>query len=274
MRARQGQARWCEVSCAAQAPLTFKGVVFNEMKGVYSSPDSMNQRHTQQAIFPDNTYAVDSGGDPVDIPNLSFDECAPTLIRVLCKMSASGSGSKQMDVADQLAEVLCERRAIGDPASLARHRCHAVSVCACITAARAEKHEGSSHAERGKTLRTTSYARRAGSRPSTSGTTTRPTRASGSTATTTRPSACACWPCTWTSSRRSRLTLRSRRSRSSRRGAAQLPRGAMGAAAVTHGWTVRPVCSVQSSLSRSMRGTEPVWQTQSSAPVRLASAVP
>ncbi len=95
MRARQGQARWCEVSCAAQAPLTFKGVVFNEMKGVYSSPDSMNQRHTQQAIFPDNTYAVDSGGDPVDIPNLSFDECAPTLTRVLCKMSASGSGASR-----------------------------------------------------------------------------------------------------------------------------------------------------------------------------------
>ncbi len=47
------------------------------MKGVYSSPDSMNQRHTQQAMFPDNTYAVDSGGDPVDIPNLTFDECAP-----------------------------------------------------------------------------------------------------------------------------------------------------------------------------------------------------
>ena len=68
---------------AAQASLTFKGVVFNEMKGVYSSPDSMNQRHTQQAMFPDNTYAVDSGGDPVDIPNLSFDECAPAVNTVL-----------------------------------------------------------------------------------------------------------------------------------------------------------------------------------------------
>lgn len=54
--------------------LTFKGVVFNEMKGVYSSPDSVNGRITQQALFPDNSYAADSGGDPVDIPNLSFDE--------------------------------------------------------------------------------------------------------------------------------------------------------------------------------------------------------
>ena len=54
--------------------LTFKGVVFNEMKGVYSSPDSVNGRITQQALFPDNSYAADSGGDPVDIPNLTFDE--------------------------------------------------------------------------------------------------------------------------------------------------------------------------------------------------------
>ena len=72
-----GLRDWIQGIPDAQAPLTFKGVVFNEMKGVYSSPDSMNQRHTQQAMFPDNTYAVDSGGDPVDIPNLSFDECAP-----------------------------------------------------------------------------------------------------------------------------------------------------------------------------------------------------
>ena len=40
-------------------PLTYKGVVFNEMKGVYSSPDSLLYRAAQQATFPDNTYAVD-----------------------------------------------------------------------------------------------------------------------------------------------------------------------------------------------------------------------
>lgn len=54
--------------------MTFKGVVFNEMKGVYSSPDSANNRITQSALFPDNTYAVDSGGDPKAIPELSYDE--------------------------------------------------------------------------------------------------------------------------------------------------------------------------------------------------------
>ena len=52
----------------------FKGVVFNEMKGVYSSPDSMNARKTQQALFPENTYGDDSGGDPVAIPDLTFEE--------------------------------------------------------------------------------------------------------------------------------------------------------------------------------------------------------
>ncbi|PNH08443.1 Presequence protease 1, chloroplastic/mitochondrial, partial [Tetrabaena socialis] len=53
-------------------PLTFKGVVFNEMKGVYSSPDSRFYRIVQQALFPDNTYRHDSGGDPEDIPDLSY----------------------------------------------------------------------------------------------------------------------------------------------------------------------------------------------------------
>jgi len=56
------------------APLTFKGVVFNEMKGVYSSPDSLMYRAAQQLTFPDTTYAVDSGGDPMSIPSLSFDQ--------------------------------------------------------------------------------------------------------------------------------------------------------------------------------------------------------
>jgi len=54
--------------------VTYKGVVFNEMKGVYSSPDSANNRVTQNALFPNNTYAVDSGGDPTVIPELSYDE--------------------------------------------------------------------------------------------------------------------------------------------------------------------------------------------------------
>lgn len=54
--------------------LTYKGVVFNEMKGVYSSPDSVLARECQQALFPENTYGVDSGGSPEVIPELTFAE--------------------------------------------------------------------------------------------------------------------------------------------------------------------------------------------------------
>ncbi|CAI9104360.1 OLC1v1003016C2 [Oldenlandia corymbosa var. corymbosa] len=54
--------------------ITYKGVVFNEMKGVYSQPDSILGRTSQQALFPDNTYGVDSGGDPQVIPKLTFEE--------------------------------------------------------------------------------------------------------------------------------------------------------------------------------------------------------
>ena len=54
-------------------PLVYKGVVFNEMKGVYSSPDSLLYRTSQQALFPDTTYGVDSGGDPSVIPDLNYE---------------------------------------------------------------------------------------------------------------------------------------------------------------------------------------------------------
>jgi Zn-dependent M16 (insulinase) family peptidase len=57
----------------AEEPLVFKGVVFNEMKGVYSSPDSLLYRSAQQALFPDTTYGVDSGGDPRAIPDLTYE---------------------------------------------------------------------------------------------------------------------------------------------------------------------------------------------------------
>mmetsp|Transcript_1976 Transcript_1976/g.2768 ORF Transcript_1976/g.2768 Transcript_1976/m.2768 type:complete len:1084 (-) Transcript_1976:233-3484(-) len=55
-------------------PLTYKGVVYNEMKGVYSSSDSLLMRESQRSIFPDNTYSVDSGGDPAVIPELSYEQ--------------------------------------------------------------------------------------------------------------------------------------------------------------------------------------------------------
>ncbi|MCP4420785.1 MAG: peptidase M16 [Chloroflexi bacterium] len=55
-------------------PLIYKGVVFNEMKGAYSSPEGVLYRYTKQAMFPDNAYQHDSGGDPEVMPNLSYEQ--------------------------------------------------------------------------------------------------------------------------------------------------------------------------------------------------------
>src|SRR6266540_6027273 len=51
-------------------PLAYKGVVFNEMKGAYSSPDSVLHRQSQQSLFPENTYGLDSGAAPENTPAL------------------------------------------------------------------------------------------------------------------------------------------------------------------------------------------------------------
>jgi Zn-dependent M16 (insulinase) family peptidase len=56
------------------APLTCKGVVYNEMKGAYSSPDSLLLERSQQSLFPDTTYSLDSGGDPAVIPTLTYGD--------------------------------------------------------------------------------------------------------------------------------------------------------------------------------------------------------
>ncbi|MCL2824446.1 MAG: insulinase family protein [Polyangiaceae bacterium] len=53
--------------------LCFQGVVFGEMKGVYSSPDSVLAEVAQHSVFPDNTYGLDSGGNPKHIPDLTFE---------------------------------------------------------------------------------------------------------------------------------------------------------------------------------------------------------
>jgi hypothetical protein len=55
-------------------PLVYKGVVFNEMKGAYSSPERVMAQYSQQSLFPDNPYGFDSGGEPKQIPNLTFEQ--------------------------------------------------------------------------------------------------------------------------------------------------------------------------------------------------------
>src|SRR5260370_965807 len=54
-------------------PLTYKGVVFNEMKGAYSSPDGILETRVVESLFPKHLYGVDSGGDPRHIPDLTYE---------------------------------------------------------------------------------------------------------------------------------------------------------------------------------------------------------
>jgi presequence protease len=54
--------------------LRYKGVVFNEMKGALASPQAAVQNAMGKALFPDLTYAYISGGDPEDIPNLTWEQ--------------------------------------------------------------------------------------------------------------------------------------------------------------------------------------------------------
>lgn len=54
-------------------PLTYKGVVFNEMKGAYSSPDGILETRVIESLFPRHMYGVDSGGDPRHIPDLTYE---------------------------------------------------------------------------------------------------------------------------------------------------------------------------------------------------------
>ena len=53
---------------------TYKGVVFNEMKGAYSSADSIRSRLVMNRLFPDNCYGNESGGDPDYITDLSYEQ--------------------------------------------------------------------------------------------------------------------------------------------------------------------------------------------------------
>jgi Zn-dependent M16 (insulinase) family peptidase len=66
------QEGWHYELDSLDAPLTFKGVVFNEMKGAFSNPDDLLGDRARQSLFPDNSYSFDYGGDPRHIPDLTY----------------------------------------------------------------------------------------------------------------------------------------------------------------------------------------------------------
>lgn len=71
------QEGWHYEMESPDSELTINGVVYNEMKGVYSSPDSALSSYIQFSLFPDTQYGVESGGDPEVIPELTYEDfCA------------------------------------------------------------------------------------------------------------------------------------------------------------------------------------------------------
>lgn len=56
------------------APVTLNGVVYNEMKGAFSSPEGVLEREILNSLFPDTAYGNESGGDPFVIPDLTYED--------------------------------------------------------------------------------------------------------------------------------------------------------------------------------------------------------
>jgi Zn-dependent M16 (insulinase) family peptidase len=68
------QEGWHYAISDAEEDITYSGVVYNEMKGAFSSPDGMLYSIIQKSLFPDNCYGFESGGDPDFIPDLTQEQ--------------------------------------------------------------------------------------------------------------------------------------------------------------------------------------------------------
>ncbi len=68
------QEGWHYEMASLEDELTINGVVYNEMKGAFSSPESVLDRCTTAVLFPDNCYSNESGGDPAEIPGLTYEQ--------------------------------------------------------------------------------------------------------------------------------------------------------------------------------------------------------
>ena len=68
------QEGWSYELESPDADLTYNGVVYNEMKGAFSSPEEVLEREIMNTLFPDTPYGVESGGDPDCIPQLTYEQ--------------------------------------------------------------------------------------------------------------------------------------------------------------------------------------------------------
>ena len=68
------QEGWSYKLDSADGQLSYNGVVYNEMKGAFSSPEGVLDRMILNSLFPDTSYANESGGDPEVIPELTYEQ--------------------------------------------------------------------------------------------------------------------------------------------------------------------------------------------------------
>ena len=68
------QEGWHYEMESTEDELQINGVVYNEMKGAFSSPKDVLEREMMNALYPDTTYGCESGGDPEDIPSLTYEQ--------------------------------------------------------------------------------------------------------------------------------------------------------------------------------------------------------
>ena len=68
------QEGWSYVLEKPEDEIIYNGVVYNEMKGAFSSPDDVLDREILNSLYPDTPYGIESGGDPKNIPDLSYEE--------------------------------------------------------------------------------------------------------------------------------------------------------------------------------------------------------
>ena len=68
------QEGWHYELKSPEDPIRINGVVYNEMKGAFSSPDDVLERKVMESLFPDTPYGVESGGDPASIPDLTYED--------------------------------------------------------------------------------------------------------------------------------------------------------------------------------------------------------
>ena len=112
---------------APEAPLTYNGVVYNEMKGALSSPEEVLVCGICRALFPEGAYGWVSGGDPDHIPELTYEEFLDTHARHYQLSNSYTVLYGNLDIKEKLAfldERFCaaEQRGAGAPNALEPHR--------------------------------------------------------------------------------------------------------------------------------------------------------